>query len=314
MNFKLNPEKRCSSFLVPRVVVDEHLKLAGALQLRAILYCSSRADGQFTPEELAEALSCNVQDAGDALMFWQQLGVLDVEGIAAPQAAPAPQKAERAVFSAPELARPDRKEVARRGLESHDIAMILQEAQIKFGRTLKQSESSLLVWLYDDMGMSPALILMVLEYAVRANRCNVAFIERLARDWVENGVQNITDAEQRIVTLNESQRAWNKMRRAFGLEQRAPSENELKFARTAVLEWHYSTELFKHAYDLCVDSIGKYRLSYIKTILTKWHKNGFKTLDEVLKAENEKAAAKAQESTGYAAYDLSAAEQLINGD
>ena len=166
LNFKLNPEKRCSSFLVPRVVVDEHLKLAGALQLRAILYCSSRADGQFTPEELAEALSCNVQDAGDALMFWQQLGVLDVEGIAAPQAAPAPQKAERAVFSAPELARPDRKEVARRGLESHDIAMILQEAQIKFGRTLKQSESSLLVWLYDDMGMSPALILI---FAISTN-------------------------------------------------------------------------------------------------------------------------------------------------
>lgn len=313
MNFKLNQEKRCSSFLVPRAVADEHLKLAGALQLRVILYCCSRADGEFTPEELALALSCNVQDAGDALMFWQQLGVLEAQGLATPPATASP-KSEKAVFSAPELARPDRKEVARRGMESYDIAMILQEAQVKFGRTLKQSESSLLVWLYDDMGMSPALILMVLEYAVRANRCNVAFIERLARDWVENGVQSITDAEQRIVTLNESQRAWNKMRRAFGLEQRAPSENELKFARQAVLEWHYSAELFKHAYDLCVDSIGKYRLSYIKTILTKWHKNGFKTLNDVLKSENEKEAAKARENAGYAAYDLSAAEQLINGD
>lgn len=312
MNFKLNQEKRCSSFLVPCVVSDEHLKLAGALQLRAILYCCRNPQGEFSAKDLAAVLSCNEEDAGDALMFWQQLGVLDSDSTQ-PAAPSAPQPAaKKAVFSAPELARPDRKEVARRGMECPDIAMILQEAQVKFGRTLKQSESSLLVWLYDDLGMSPAVILMVLEYAVRAERCNVTFIERIARDWAENGVESITDAEQRIINLNRSRTAWNKMRCAFGLEQRAPSENELKFATTAVLEWHFSAEMFNHAYNLCVDSIGKYKLSYIKTILTKWHKNGYKTLKDVLAAEQEKQKSAVNEN--YAAYDLSVAEQLINGD
>lgn len=314
MGFRISPEKLTSCFMLPAEVVDSHVKLAGALQLRVILYCYRNMAAPIDPAGIAASLSASEEDVQDALMFWAELGLLVADQ---PTAAPAKPVVGEAVKPAPPKApKPDRKEIARRGLECPEIAFLLQESQQKFGRMLKQSESSVLVWLYDDLGMDAALILMVIEYALQAGRCNISYIEKIAKDWVENGVESIADAESRIVALSNARSAWNIMRSAFGLDQRAPSEAESKLATQAVLEWKMERDLLKKAYDICVDSLGKYKAAYIKTVLTAWHKNGIHNVSELesKKEPEEKSKAKKSDKKKYdhTTYDLSLMEQIIN--
>ncbi len=314
MGFRISPEKLTSCFMLPADVVDSHLKLAGALQLRVLLYCYRNMTAPIDPETIATALSQTTEDVTDALMFWVELGLLASDKPEAKKwIAPT---AEPIKAAPPKTPKPDRKEIARRGLESPEIAFLLRESQQKFGRMLKQSESSVLVWIYDDLGMDAALILMVIEYALQAGKCNISYIEKVAKDWVENGVESIADAESRIVELNNARSAWNIMRSAFGLDQRAPSDAEAKLAKQAVLEWKMERDLLKKAYDICVDSLGKYKASYIKTVLTSWHKNGIHKVSELESKKEPEEKPKPKKSNdkkySYTTYDMSLMDQIIN--
>ena len=325
MNFKVRKDFKTPPFSVPSEIVDSHIKLAGALQLRVILYCLRHTyDAEINPALMAELFAVSEEDVNDALMFWSELGFIECESNAF---VAQPTVVEPVKVAPPKTPRPDRKEVARRGLESPEIAFLLNEAQQKFGRMLKQSESSVLVWIYDDLGMDASLILMVLEYAVQAGKVNISYIEKIARDWSESGVDSIVAAEQRIVQLNNNRSAWNKMRRAFGLDSRSPSATEESLAVLCVIEWKMEDALLKRAYDACVDSLGKYNVKYIKKVLTEWHKQGISSVKQ-LEQSSVSSNGKAAESTsdkpakksktsknkfeGMATYDLSLIDQIIN--
>lgn len=308
MKFRIKPEKLGTAFMLPADVADKHIKLAGALQLRVILYCYRHMADGFTAESIGKALSVPVSDVNDALLFWCELGLLEGEK------SEAVTPAVKVNIQPVKAVKPNRGEVARRGMESEDIAFLLREAQVKFGRTLKQSESSVLVWLYDDLGLSAAVILMVIEYALQAGKCNVGYIEKVGKNWAESGVDSIKAAESKIVELGNSRLYWNVLRSAFGLDMRAPSESEEKLAKSAVGEWKMPGELLKKAYDICIDQIGKYRVTYIKTILTAWHKKGINTLEDLEKEETIPQKSTAKQKNSYATYDMSKLDDIINGD
>ena len=322
MNFKVRKDFKTAPFSVPGEIVDSHLKLAGALQLRVILYCLRHTyDAEVNPALMAELFSVSEEDINDALMFWTELGFIECEGTVFTPSTPAPEVKKVAPPKAP---RPDRKEVARRGMESPDIAFLLNEAQQKFGRMLKQSESSVLVWIYDDLGLDASIILMILQHAVQNKKVNITYIERIARDWAENGIDTIAAAEQRIVELNNNRSAWNKMRIAFGLDSRSPSATEQAIAVLAVIEWKMEDALLKRAYDACVDSLGKYNIKYIKKVLTEWHKQGITTVKQLEQADlnqaeqsevkpTKKTKPKSKNTT-KGSIDWSRIDELINGE
>lgn len=316
MEFKLNLEKAIGGFMLPAEIADSHLKLAGALQLRVILYCYRNMKTPIDIKAVSAFLNASEEDVMDALMFWAELGVLVCDRATQPAAEEKTLAVKK--VAPPKAPKPDRTEVARRGLESPEIAFLLNESQKKFGRMLKQSESSVLVWLYDDLGLDAALILMVIEYALQAGRCNISYIEKVAKDWSENGVETISDAEARIVELNNARSAWNVMRLAFGLDMRAPSEAEAKLAKQCVLEWKMERALLKKAYDSCVDSIGRYKASYIKTILTSWHKKGVKKIADLENLSDDKKestkASRSGKSYTYDTVDMSLMDKIINED
>lgn len=314
MQFKVRKDFKTPPFSVPSEIVDSHIKLAGALQLRVILYCLRHTyDSDINPTEMATLFNVSVDDVCDALMFWCELGFIESEN--APVVEKLIPEAPKKV-APPKPIKPDRKEIARRGLESPEIAFLLNEAQQKFGRMLKQSESSVLVWLYDDLGMDTSLILMVLEYARQAERFNISYIEKVAKDWVDNGIDSISAAENRIVELGNARTAWYKMQRAFGLDNRAPSESESKLAVQAIVEWKMSEALLKKAYDACVDSLGRYKVTYIKKVLTEWNKAGVKDVKDLEKLTDtaDKPNAKKGKNASMATYDLSLLDKIINGD
>lgn len=311
MEFKIKPEKLASAFMLPTEVADSHIKLAGALQLRVIIYCYRHMAESLEPSVIAEALAVDCEDVKDALLFWCELGLLSCDKNIVPQKEVKPVATKN---PPKKVVKPNRGEVAKRGLEDKEIAFLLSEAQVKFGRTLKQSECSSLVWMFDDLGLNASVILMAVEYALQAGRCNVNYIEKIAKDWADSGVLTIEDAERKIVELSNARLAWNVMRSAFGLDMRAPSESESKLAVKAVSQWKMSREVLKAAYDVSIDNIGKYKASYIKSVLEAWNKDGIKTREDLKKLNQEKNNASVNKKNNYDTYDLSLVDELINGD
>ena len=251
-------------------------------------------------QKISDALRLDINETEDALLFWQQCGILT---------GATPKEELKTVVVKSTL--PSRTDVIKRGLEDKQLMFLLREAQLKFGRNLKQNESQLLVSLYDDHGMDPSVILLLLGYAVREGKCNLTFVKKTATHWLESGVETVMDAENLIAESAKQNLAWSVVQSAFGIERRNPSTKEAELSNLWVNEWKISTELLKAAYDACVDAKTKLSMPYVAKIIESWHKDGITNPEQI---SAKKKNVKPQGKNDFAGYDLDLFEKMLNDD
>lgn len=300
MLYTINPAAFSAVFTVPCDVADKHLKLATASQLKVLIYVMRNLVGGINAQNCAEALSLPLSEVEDALLFWSQCGLLIGE-------TPKVDEAPKAPVITTEM--PTRADVIRRGMEDERVSLLMREAQLKFGRGLKQNESSLLLALYDDEGMDVSLILMLLQHAANQGKCNISFIKSTAVKWIKSGVQTVVDAERLIAKEAEDMLCWSIVERVFGIERRKPSAKELELSSLWINDWKISEEMLKAAYDECVNQKTKLNMPYIAKIIENWNKKGYKSPEDI------KNDAKPKTSGGkndFAGYDLDLVEQMLN--
>lgn len=302
MDFALNQEHFLNMFAVPTVVADKHLKLSNEAQLKVLLYVLKNGIQNYDISSIKRATGLDERDITDSITYWINNGVFVSLGA---KAEPAHTEKKTAVLN---IQKPSRDEIAKRGIEDENIAFLLQQAQIKFGRMLKQNETSTLVWLYDNEGLNVSVILMIIEYALSEDRLTAGFIEQTAVKWINDGVTDVQSADKQIIKMRNESQAWKTVCSVMGIEKRKPSKKEMDAVMKWIAEWKFSREMLKAAYDECIDHTQKYSWQYINSILMAWHKNGIKTPDEINKKSETKQVEKEKES-----YSIDEIEKILFG-
>ena len=307
MNYIMKPEKMTSAFFVPSEVVETHLKLASGNQIKVLLCFLKNISSGIKVVNIAEFLKLPEAEVADALEFWAQAGVL------ANINAPAEKKEETSKSKKaikPVTVKPTREEIASVAVGDNKLAFLLGEAEMKLGRSMRNNEIQNLAWLYLDHGMDVSLILMLVEYAVSESKATVSFIEATALDWINSGVTTIADAEKKIEERNRQKTAWGMVESAFGIEHRMPSDKELEYAKRWIIDWHFSREMLKEAYNRCIDHKAKLSMSYINGILERWYKDGVSTLTD----ETKSGSKTKPDKSGKATYDKNLVDRILNKD
>ncbi len=299
MTYNINPAVFSSTYAIPTDVADKYIKIATHTQLKVLLYFMRNISEGIDAQKIADALSLDTGETEDALTFWQQCGIL--------LGAEPKETEKKQVIVKSDL--PSRADVIKRGLEDKQLMFLLREAQLKFGRHLKDNESQLLLYLYDDHGMDPSVILFLLGYAAREGKCNLTFVKKTATQWLEAGVQSVMDAERIITEQAKLNLAWNIVQKTFGIERRNPSTKELELSNLWINEWKISTDILKAAYDVCIDSKTKLSFAYVAKIIETWHKDGVTTPEQIAEKKP-----KPQGKNDYAGYDLDLFEKMLNDD
>ena len=161
---------------VPQLVLT-HLTQTDGDTIRAALYILQTHDTD--PRTMARALALpSIEAAKRTLQYWAGAGLLVSER----GAAPAP---------AAEPARVDLASVAN----DPYVAVLCQEAQSIFGKTLSRSEMQRLVGLYLNDGWQPDVILLCCAEVTRLGRRTIAAVTHLLARWREDGVETGEDAE-----------------------------------------------------------------------------------------------------------------------
>lgn len=306
MKYTINIAAFGNTHPLPDEIVDKHIKLASSKQLRVILYIFRHLSSAPSALEIAEAVGISEYDVNDALIYWIGAGVLSsAEPQPVPQKAEEPKKARKVLSS---TSKPSLRDVGRRAGEDEKFRLLLNLAQEKFGRLLKDNESITLLWLYDDEGMDTSLILMLLEYCISQNKCTLSYIERTAVDWLNNNISTLADADKYITRKTQAKSAWKIVEAAFGIEDRMPSSSELELSELWLLDWGFDKDILRKAYEVCVDTKSKFIMSYVKKILEGWHNQGFKTASDVVL---EKPKAKKENKNNMATYDADLIEEIL---
>lgn len=299
MNYRINPTAFSAVFTVPAAVADNHLKLARGEHIKVLLYIMRNMTAPIEPSVIAEATGVTEYDVKEALVYWEDAGILSCDGKQT-------EKTEIKPKTAPEAKKPSRNDVARRGAEDEKVSYLLRETQMRLGRNLKSNEASTLVWLYDDEGLDVSLILMIVQYAAAHNKANILFIESTALDWINKGIDTLAAADNELNLLAMGDQAWKIVSSAFGLERRKPSKKETELSLLWVNEWKMSKEILEAAYEECVNAKSKFSFPYTAKIIESWHQKGFKNPEDI---QNGKQSI---EKDGFAAYDIDLFEEMLN--
>ncbi len=300
MDYYINPTALIEgAFTVPVSIVDRYFKFSKPESIKVLLFIlRNMAD---IPDErfIAENCSVSVYDVKEALLYWADVGIL----VPKASGASATEKKEAAAVIKNE--KPTRQDVLNRSLEDPKIKYLLNEAQKKFARNLKDNETRTLVWLYDDQGLEVSVILLLLQYAEAKGKKNIRFIESVAADLVNKGIFDIVAADEELHRKDLGEKAWATVCGIFGLERRKPSQKETDAAVKWLDEWQLSKEMIFAAYEECVNKKSKFSFPYVAKILENWHSEGYKTTEDIENGSN-----KAQQS--FASYDIDLYEKMIN--
>ena len=290
-------------FNLPTKLVDEYLKLASEYQLKALLYIF-RNNGQADTNAVAKALGQTVSDTDNLLEFWVEEGILSANGnVVTQEAAPKSNEPKeknvvvvKEAISAPTLSPKDIVTVLR---ESRELQSLVNEAQRVLGRTISSAEQSIIINMVNYYGLKPEVVLMILEYyrneKQKGMSISFAYINAMAKNWSDEGINSIGEAEEKLQEIERGNRVWNEIVAITGIRHRKPTVKQ----REMVLSWFsdFDITMITIAADIMKENIPEPKLSYINSILKKWKKSNIKTPADVEKEQAEFEKAKAEKES-----------------
>lgn len=284
-----------SVFVVPSSVVDKHIKLVGSTQLKVLLWILRNSGSEFSEEDIASSLSMNKEDVKDALAYWIETGMLKSNGKEITPGEKDIKQSEEHIKSSSEadiipiakgklrstsrMLKPDSAYVIERVKSSEEVEFLMKEAQVILGRPISTGDSAILITLMDNEGLPIDVILMIMQYAVSVGKGNMRYIEAVGISWAAEDIDTIEKAEEKIKFLSETNLAWRSFEKIIGT-QRQPTSREKEAINRWYNLWHYSEDMVKEAYEICIDSNGKYVLKYMDSIISRWNKEGISDLKQ----------------------------------
>lgn len=265
---------RIPVMLVPSSIADRFLGVATGAQIKVILCLIRFEDMALNPADIAK--QCNIQenDVTEAIEFWIKSGVLIRRGSSLILSGTASEQPQT-------LPRYNPDAILERKSESSEFCALLDEIQRVLGKTLNHNDASVVVAMYDHLGFSAEMIMQIVNYCVSNGKTSFRYIEKVALDWFDRGIDSFEKMEIFIKALEKKTRLETSVQGYFGIDNRALSKKEKEYIDTWSNTLNMSLEMIKQAYEVCIDKKSKLSFAYINGILTDWAKKGYKTVSDI---------------------------------
>lgn len=299
---------------VPASFIKDKLPGANPTFVKVYLYlamlASEKEDASFS--EIANTLGILESDLMQAIMYWENQGVLlkSGENIIFSDSLDADFLPASVSSGLDEQPRKDVNlaEVIKNDQSLSDMFMLSQEIM---GKTITEKDMETLYWFYSDLKMAPEVILLLLEYCVSKGKNRMNYIEKVAVSWSEMGLNNSESVAIYLKSEEQKTGFLYSIRKIMGISDRNLSQIEEKY----LFKWHdefgMSEEMIALAYEYCIIQTAKLSFPYMDKILSRWHSEGIRTIDD---AESDnlkfKARGKVTENAFMEGYDHDALEKL----
>lgn len=286
-------------FAVPTSVVDDYIKIAGASQLKVLLWFlrNSGNKDKITANDIANGLNMNPIDVKDCMEFWINANVLSkcnegkntknintyenkVEIDTKPTGKKSKKKVKEEALSKTPTRLYNSSEIAKRIEQDEGFSNLYEEAQKILATTLSQYNMSTLMELHDKYNLPYEVITMILYYAKSENKLKMKFIEDTGHKWSELKINTVELAEKKLEDTSHLNKIWSILNSLFPVK-RLPNAYELECLDKWLNEWGYSQSMILKAGEVCKNNTGEFVIGYIDRVLENWHKEGIITEKDI---------------------------------
>lgn len=152
-------------------------------------------------------------------------------------------------------------------------------------------------WI-EDYGFPPEIVIMIIEDCYSRNKKDMAYLKQVAKNWFDAGIDSQEKAVSYANRHKEKWQKYNKVLNFLRLDNR-PTVVQEEMLYKWFYEYCFSDEAVLKACELTAKTL-KPSFAYIDKILSEWHNNNIKTMDEIeaylsqSKADNKKAVPKSE--------------------
>lgn len=293
-----------SALQIPYEFIEKYVRFSDPQAIRIYLYLRARteSDGHFPDlADAAAALNLTAAQLRYHLDYWISCGEIQTEGDSytfsggsrTGQAAP---HTHRPIHKAAEPKKPSytMAEIDAVAAKNKTISGMFYQAETILQKVLTQSDMELLYSFVDWLGLPVEVIVMLLSYAAKRGKCGRRYLEKMAMDWADRGIDTFEAAESYVMELEAYDSAEQKVRRVLGIHDRALTPTEKKYIKSWLGNAAVPLDLLPLAYDRTVAYTGKLSYSYLDSILQDWAKNGVTDAQKVKEYDQKKMGAKAK--------------------
>ncbi len=165
------------------------------------------------------------------------------------------------------------------------VDSLFRQAEAILERILSPSDFELIYSFVDWLGLPVEVVVMLLRFAASRGKTGKRYLETVAIDWADKGIDNYESAEEYIREIELKLSNEGKIRGILGIYDRALTQTEKKYIKAWTFEKDIPSELVAEAYDRTVAATGKLSWQYMNKILVSWSDEGIRTVDEVREKE-----------------------------
>ncbi len=274
------------------------LARAGKTELQLLLALSSdeslMADYESNADALAATLKVKRSALDSALGFWIGAGVLGredgdvpVESATRTESTVPPQPAAEPPISVPkrtvttELPRYTADELDTVMAHRKNASHLVDEAQKALGKIFtSHSEVSQLMGIAEGLGLSDEYILILLAHCREKGKSSLRYAEKLAVSLYDRDITTAEALSEHLHALELAESVEGHIRRLFGIGTRSFTAKEKGFIADWVVKYGFGVEMLEKAYEFAVDATTNPNLSYVNSILVRWHEEKISTPEE----------------------------------
>lgn len=269
----------------------EKLHSAGERELRVLIAVCARVED----DEIPSVTGLDSDDVASAVEFWRGAGVF--EGEREKQKKITPADSASRVYTGDEIAQICQTD---KSIDS----LIVRCREILGSRVFTHAESSSVVYLRHNLALDPEYILLLCAHYSKQDKITMRFIEKKAIDLYDSNIRTVEALEKYLSEDVKKHDAEYKIRKLFGLGERALVAKEQEYIKNWVIKWQMSDELIKRAYEETVANTKTPTLAYANAILKNWHESGVSSDDDAAREKKEYKKKSGKKRAADTSFDL----------
>ena len=167
------------------------------------------------------------------------------------------------------------------------VADLISQAEGILCKQLTPSDVELLYSFHDWLGLPVEVIIMLLSYAAKRGKTQKRYLETVAIDWADKGIDTYEAAEAYVSELEEYDSLEHQIRSILGIYDRALTQTEKKYVTLWCRDLCVPSELVQVAYDKTVEYTGKLSWAYMNKLLTTWQGEGITSAAQVKERDDQ---------------------------
>lgn len=261
---------------IPYGFIENHVRFTKPEHLQIYLYATYKfkKDGKMpTAAELAKELCLKEDKVKFSLDFWEARGEIIGKGV----------KTKKNNHKTVGRSKPSYTVAEIDGVcsKNKQVAELLTQAEHILKKHLTQSDIEMLYSFHDWLGLPVEVIIMLLAYGAKKGKTTKRYLETVAMDWADRGIDTYESAEAHVSELEALDSYERQIRGILGIYDRALTQTEKKYIKQWCEERQVSPELIQLAYDRTITNTGKLSWAYMNKIITSWQDSGYTTAKQV---------------------------------